>query len=82
MEIEDDLASVVRSLNQPLSQAARELMVLELYRRGALSSGRSAELLSMSRHGFIEFAGRLGLPYLDMTPDEWELERAAGRSIE
>ncbi len=51
-----------------------ELIVLELYRRGHLSSGKAAELLGMERIGFIRYASRLGLPYFDMTESEWEAE--------
>jgi hypothetical protein len=50
-------------------------MVLELYRRGVISSGKAAQLLGMARQRFIEHASSLGVPFYDMTPDEWEAER-------
>jgi predicted HTH domain antitoxin len=81
LELEDDLAAVMRSLNQPLQRAARELIVLELYRRGSLSGGRAAELLGMPRDEFIGFASRIGIAYLDLTADEWEHERRASQAI-
>ncbi len=76
MEIEDSLAAVLHQTNQPLDKAAREMIVLELYRRGSLSSGRAAELLGMPRMDFIHYASHLGIPYIDMTKDEWESEKA------
>jgi predicted HTH domain antitoxin len=76
VEIEDSLAALLQQTNQPLDKAAREMIVLELYRRSSLSSGRAAELLGMPRMDFIHYASRLGIPYIDMTKDEWEAEKA------
>jgi predicted HTH domain antitoxin len=60
-----------------MEQAGREMIVLELYRRGTISSGTAAELLGMERLDFIKHASRLGIPFFDMTEDEWEAEKAA-----
>ena len=49
-------------------------MVLELYRRGVISSGKAAELLKMAREQFIGYASQLGIPFFDMTEDEWRAE--------
>ena len=62
--------------NQTIQEAAREMIVLELYRRGTISSGKAAEVLGMPRLDFIRHASHLGIPYIDMTPDEWEAEKA------
>jgi hypothetical protein len=42
-----DLVDLVEELQRRGKQAARELIVLELYRLGEVSSGRAAQLLSM-----------------------------------
>lgn len=76
VELEDDLVALLHQTNQPLQQAMRELMVLELYRRGTLSSGKAAELLAMPRWEFVRHASQLGIPFFEMTEDEWEAERA------
>ena len=39
-----DLAALLQGFNQPLEKSVQELMVLELYRRGAISSGKAATL--------------------------------------
>jgi predicted HTH domain antitoxin len=49
-------------------------VVIELYRRGLLSSGKAAEVLGMNRIAFIHYTGRLGIPFFRMTKDEWEAE--------
>jgi predicted HTH domain antitoxin len=52
----------------------KECVVIELYRRGLLSSGKAAELLGMNRVAFIHYTGRLGIPFFRMTKEEWEEE--------
>jgi predicted HTH domain antitoxin len=81
IEIEDSLAALLHQTNQPVQQAGREMIVLELYRRGTISSGKAAELLGMERIDFIKHASRLGIPYIDMTEDEWAAEKAASESL-
>ena len=76
IQVEDDLAALLSSSNHSLEQTARELMVLELFRRGTVSSGKAAEMLGMSRFEFIRYASRLGITFLDLTEDEWQAERA------
>jgi predicted HTH domain antitoxin len=81
VDLEDDLRVLLQETNQPLEKAAREMIVLELYRRGVLSSGRAAEHLGMSRLAFIQHASALGIAYFDMTKVEWEAEKAAAKSL-
>lgn len=56
-------------------------MVLELYRRAVLSSGKAAELLNMERFEFVRYASRLGIAFFDMTEDEWEAEVAVSETL-
>ena len=79
--LESDLAAVIQYLNQPMAQAARELMVLELYRRGTISSGKAAELVGMSRVEFIRHASHVGIAFFDMTDDEWVAEAAQSTKL-
>jgi predicted HTH domain antitoxin len=74
LELDEDLVALLHGLDRPIREAARELIVLELYRRGAISSGKAAQLLSMDRVAFIQYAGRLGIPFFSMTDDEWQTE--------
>jgi hypothetical protein len=67
--------------NQPVERTARELIVLEIYRRGAISGGKAAPLLGMSRVEFIRYASGLGIPYFTMTDDEWKSERTQRQSL-
>jgi predicted HTH domain antitoxin len=81
IEIDESLAALLQETEQPVQAAAKEMIVLELYRRGTISSGKAAELLGMSRVAFIQHASSLGIPYLEMTDEEWAAERAASESL-
>jgi predicted HTH domain antitoxin len=79
IELGDD--SVLQPFNQPVQRTAQEFVVLELYRRGSISSGKAAELLGMSRWHFIHHASDLGIPLFDMSEDEWAAEQAASEKL-
>ena len=81
IDIDDDLAALLHQTNQPVEQAAREVIVLELYRRRAVSSGKAAELLGTSRLAFLQRASGLGVPFFDMTDDEWAAEQASLKEL-
>ncbi|HEY7412739.1 MAG TPA: UPF0175 family protein [Vicinamibacteria bacterium] len=81
IEIEEPLAALLHQTNQPVQQAGREMIVLELYRRGTISSGKAAGLLGMERVDFIKHASRLGIPCIDMAEEEWAAEKAASESL-
>lgn len=48
-------------LHRPAKRAARERIVLELYRLGETSSGKAAELLGVGRETFIRRASEQGI---------------------
>ncbi len=76
LELDAVLVGLLRQSDRPVERTARELIVLELYRQAVISSGKAAELLGMSRVAFIEYASRLGIPFFDMTKDEFDQEAA------
>jgi hypothetical protein len=74
LHLDDDLVAVMRLVDEPLDRFAREAIVLGLHRRGSISSGKAAELMGMDRLTYIRYAGERGIPYIDMTPEEWAAE--------
>lgn len=76
LELDDDLAALLRESNASLPNAVLELTVMELYRRGTLSGGKAAQVLGMSRLDFIHHAADLGIPYFNLDKDDWDTERA------
>jgi predicted HTH domain antitoxin len=75
VELDEELVDILGQLEQPVARAVTEMTVLELYRRGTISSGRAAAILGMRRVDFIKYASELGIPFFDMTDEEWEVER-------
>jgi predicted HTH domain antitoxin len=74
IDIEEDVSKLLGDSLEEVKRHALEMIVLELYRRRELSAGRAAKLLGLDRFAFIRWAGSLGIPYLDMTREEWEQE--------
>lgn len=82
VNLDEDLVAAMQATDEPLDRRARELIVVELYRRDAISGGKAAELLGMSRLEFIRYSGQLGIPYGNMALEDWEAEmRAVGESM-
>ena len=81
LELDEGLVGILSELRQPVSRAAVELIAMELYRRGTISSGRAAELVGMSRLDFIRHASDLGVPYIRVSEQDLEDELLLGRSL-
>lgn len=75
VELEDELAALVEQ-EQSLESATREALVMDLFRRDKISSGKAAQLLKLSRVDFLHRASELKIPVISMTPEEWEAEKA------
>jgi predicted HTH domain antitoxin len=65
VQLDQDLVELLEELQRPAKQAARELIVLELYRQSEVSSGRAAQRLGMEREEFIRYASEQGIPYFN-----------------
>jgi hypothetical protein len=76
VELGEDLSRILAELDQPAERAAIEMIVLELYRRHAISDGKAARLLGMDRLAFLRYASSLGIPVIDMSSEEWADEQA------
>ncbi|MGH2561485.1 MAG: UPF0175 family protein [Thermomicrobiales bacterium] len=75
VQIEDELAALMANAGERVERIAREMIVLELYRGHTISRGKAAELLGMTLLDFLQLASKHGIPYIDMTLEEWEAER-------
>ena len=81
VDLDPDLVALLETQDRPLQETARELIVLELYRQGRLSSGRAAELLHLAREDFIRFASDRGIPYFQLDGDDLRREIDESRSL-
>jgi len=74
LDLGKELGSLEANLGKPIEEAAREMIVLEMYRRSLISSGKAAALLGVTRLEFIQHASELGIPYFRFTEDDWQAE--------
>ena len=74
LDLDEELVALLRQQQESPAVVARELIVLELYRRGVISRGKSAEFLGVSLREFLDRAAALGIPYVDYTEEEWAAE--------
>jgi predicted HTH domain antitoxin len=79
--LDQDLVDLLEELHRPAKQAARELIVLELYRQGEISSGKAAELLGLGREQFIRQASARGIPYFQLDGEELQRELDASKKL-
>jgi hypothetical protein len=77
LDVDQVFAELAESSPEQIERRALELIVLELYRSRELSAGRAAEFLNLDKFDFIRWAGEQGIPYFDMTPEEWQEELRA-----
>jgi predicted HTH domain antitoxin len=79
IDIHEELAELLGSSPEQIERSALEKIVLELYRSRELSAGLAAKFLNFEKFAFIRWAGERGVPYFDMTPEEWQQELQAIR---
>lgn len=79
LELNEDLLTLLRQQDPSIDVAARGLMVMELYRRGAVSRGKAAELLGIPLVEFLQRADELCIPYFNYTDEEFAAELASSK---
>ena len=75
-----DLADLLGTQSQA-AEKDRELIILGLYQENRISGGKAAELLGLTRLGFVSLLTRKGLDYFRLTPDEWAEEAAIVKAL-
>lgn len=77
VDVDEDVVHLLGESLEEMKRHVLEIVVLDLYRRHEISAGRAAEMLGLEKFAFIRWSGSLGIPYLDMTPEEWQRELRA-----
>jgi predicted HTH domain antitoxin len=70
VELPPELAHLLDPTGANLGTRVRQALVLELFQEGAISSGRAAELLGISKDAFLDLLAERGIPYLHQTAEE------------
>jgi predicted HTH domain antitoxin len=71
-----DLLGVLDVAETSLENRLREIIALELFREGLISSGKGGELLGKTKWDFIQLLARHNIPYFNETPEELVTEVA------
>lgn len=74
VHFDEELLPLLGDSPEEIERHALEMIVLGLYRRHAISAGRAAQIIGMEKYAFIRWTGEMGIPYLDMTREEWQEE--------
>ena len=86
IELPSDLIVALNVEPSELGRRAREWILLELFQEGVISAGKAAEVLGITKTGFLQLLDLHGLPYLDGSHEELERQidvaMAASRSGE
>jgi predicted HTH domain antitoxin len=65
-----DLLRVLDVSETGLEKRIRELIALELFREGRISSGKGGELVEISKWDFIQLLSRYNVPYFNQSPED------------
>ena len=76
LDLPRDLLGALDVPEARLETRLRELIAVELFREGRISSGKGAELLGISKGEFIHLLARHGVHYFTESPEELVAEVA------
>ncbi|PZO40409.1 MAG: hypothetical protein DCF21_08895 [Leptolyngbya sp.] len=74
LQVPRDLLGTLDVSEKQMAGQLLELVALELFRQGRISTGKGAELLGISKWGFVQILSRHTIPYFTDSPEELELE--------
>ena len=79
LELPRDVLAALDITEAELEPRLMTLIALELFRQGRISSGKAAELLSISKEAFIRLLAHHDIPYFTETAEELDGQLTAVR---
>ncbi len=70
VELSPDVVPLISKRKQDTSQKIKEMVVIELFREGKISTGKAARILGMKRAEFISLLSYLQIPYFYQNKEE------------
>lgn len=70
LELPRDLLGALEVPQMQMEARLRELIALELFREGRISSGKGAELLGVSKPAFVQLLSQHNSNYFTESPEE------------
>lgn len=80
--VSEEVVSLLGLSVEQLERDVLETLVLGMYRRHDISARRAARLLDMEIMAFLRWTGEMGIPYIDMTAEEWQKELRAHAELD
>ncbi len=80
LDLPEDVVALLGAPDEAAAQA-KELLVVELLRRGRIGQSRAAEVLGTTRWGVLELMGRYDIPQGPETAEELEQELEQVRQL-
>ena len=74
LQLPRDLLGALEVSEEQLETRLREVIALQLFREGRISSGKGAELLGLPKLAFIQLLARHGLTCFTESPEELAAE--------
>lgn len=81
LDLPRDLLGALDVPQVQLETRLRELIALELFREGRISSGKGAELLGSPKLAFIHLLAQHRISYFTESPEELAAEAAASEQL-
>lgn len=81
LELPRDLLGALDVPQAEMEARLRELIALELFREGRISSGKGAELLGIPKLAFIQLLAQHKIDYFTESPEELRADVAALQSL-
>lgn len=76
IDVPQGIADMVTDTDQERVFARNAMMLYPYIQNLTISHGRAAELLGVHKLDLIDFYNRMGIPYLNQTPEDLEEELA------
>lgn len=74
MDIPSQFIPVMGTTKKRLPNRVKELIALELFREGKITTGKAAELVGIHRMEFIHLLAKNDIPFFTQKPEELEDE--------
>jgi predicted HTH domain antitoxin len=76
-----ELAALLQSEGSQLDARVRQALVIQLFQEGAISSGKAAELLGISKEAFRRLLRERDIPYFRYSVDDVLSDADAASSV-
>ncbi len=74
IELRSDVTPLISKTKREVSQRIKEMVAIELFREGKISTGKAAQILGMKRFDFISLLSHLEIPYFAQDKEELSKE--------